>query len=291
MKKILLAGATGYLGSYILPELLKRGYSVKALVRNLQKLKKGKDRNLQIVSGEITRPDSIAGCCAGIDCVISTVGITRQKDGLTYQDVDYQANLNLLEESVKSGVARFIYVSVLNGENLRHLKICAAKEAFVERLRQEDISACVLRPNGFFNDMEEYLRMARKGKVYLFGRGQLRANPIHGQDLAILCTDEIEGTREMIEAGGPEILTHRRIAELAFEALGTPPVISYIPEWVRTAALALVRTLTGSRTYGPIEFFLTVMAMDMIAPTCGSHTLEKFFRSRCRDTESCQSES
>jgi nucleoside-diphosphate-sugar epimerase len=55
-------------------------------------------------------------------------GITRQKDGFTYMDVDYQANMNLLEQEKQSGVKRFIYVSVFNGENLRHLKICDAKE-------------------------------------------------------------------------------------------------------------------------------------------------------------------
>ena len=51
-------------------------------------------------------------------------------------DVDYQANLNLLNEARESGVRKFIYVSVLNGEKLRHLKICDAKEMFVEELKK-----------------------------------------------------------------------------------------------------------------------------------------------------------
>ena len=66
--------------------------------------------------------------------VISTVGITRQKDGFTYMDVDYRENANLLSEAKRSGVKKFIYVSVLNGEKLSNLKICEAKEIFVTEL-------------------------------------------------------------------------------------------------------------------------------------------------------------
>ena len=108
MKKILLAGATGYLGSYILKELSKREISTKIIVRNPGKLNKvGINHDLvEIVKAEITRPESIVNCCENIDIVISTIGITRQKDGLTYMDVDYQANANLLYEAKKANVRK-----------------------------------------------------------------------------------------------------------------------------------------------------------------------------------------
>ena len=63
--------------------------------------------------------EALAGFCKNIDVVISTVGITRQKDGLTYMDVDFQSNVNLIDEAKKEGVKKFIYISVLNGEKLR----------------------------------------------------------------------------------------------------------------------------------------------------------------------------
>lgn len=58
-----------------------------------------------------------------------------------------------------------------------------------------------------------------------------------------------------IRVGGPETLSHNEIAVTAFEVLGNKPKITYIPDWVRVVMLKLVRTLTGSTTYGPIEFF------------------------------------
>ncbi len=126
-EKVLLAGATGYLGRFITQELIDRGYETKIVVRNKEKVKLNAP-NLEIIEAQVTKPESIKNICKNVDIVISTVGITRQKDGLTYMDVDYQANANLIDEAKKSGVKKFIYISVLNGEKLSNLKICEAKE-------------------------------------------------------------------------------------------------------------------------------------------------------------------
>ena len=123
MEKVLLAGGTGYLGGHILKELIRRGISTTIIVRNANRIsiELRDHEQISIVEAEVTRPETISNSCREIDTVISTVGITKQKDGLTYMDVDYQANLNLLHEAVKRGVRKFIYVSVLNGEELKHL--------------------------------------------------------------------------------------------------------------------------------------------------------------------------
>lgn len=277
MKRILLAGATGYLGGFIAKELLKKSCPLRVLARNPEKLKQNSIEIAEIFQAEITQPDSIKGCCKDIDVVISSVGITRQKDGLTYMDVDYQANMNLLLEAKQNGVRKFIYVSVLNGENLRHLKMCDAKELFVEQLMKSGLEYCIVRPNGFFSDMTEFYMMAKKGRVYLFGDGELKTNPIHGEDLASVCVDAIDKHDQEIKIGGPETLTHNEIVAVAFEALGISPKITHIPNWVRVAILKLVRLFSGSKVYGPIEFFMTVMATDMVAPEYGRHTLREYF--------------
>lgn len=277
MERILLAGATGYLGRFILKELLQRGYQVKTLVRDAGKVKADGYPDLEICEAEITDAGSIKGCCDTIDVVISTVGITKQKDGLAYMDVDFQANANLLEEAQRAGVRKFIYVSALNADKLTHLAICRAKEMFVEKLKHSGVDFCVIRPNGFFSDMAEFITMAQRGRVYLFGRGQFRSNPVHGADLATVCVDAVNLPDQEIEVGGPELLSHEEIARLAFDSLEKPPRISYIPDWLRKCVLRSLQLLTKQTFHGPVEFFLTVMAMDMIAPEHGSRTLKEFF--------------
>ncbi len=121
--------------------------------------------------------------------------------------------------------------------------------------------------------------MAKKGRIYLFGNGELKSNPIHGEDLAKLCVNCIYTEDKEIEAGGPEILTQNEIAETAFNTLNKTPRITYIPDWLRKLVLKLITTFTSSKIYGPIEFFLTVMAMNMVAPEYGQHTLKEYFES------------
>jgi uncharacterized protein YbjT (DUF2867 family) len=153
--KILLAGATGYLGRFVTRELVERGYQTRIVVRSKEKHKE-RAPNLEVVEAQVTQPETLQGICDGIDAVISTVGITRQKDGLTYMDVDFQANANLIDEAIKSQAKKFIYISVLNGEKIRHLKGGEAKERLGDYLKESGLDYCIIRPNGFFSDMGDF---------------------------------------------------------------------------------------------------------------------------------------
>ena len=274
--KVLLAGATGYLGRYITQELLSRNLETKIIVRDKHKVKFDSP-NLEIIEAEVTKPETLDNLFNGVDVVISTVGITRQKDGLTYMDVDYQVNKNLIDEAKKSGVQKFIYISVLNGKKLRQLKICEAKEKLGDYLKSSGLDYSIIRPNGFFSDMGDFLKMAKGGKVYLFGDGKLKLNPIHGEDLAKVVVDTINQDAKEINIGGPDMLSQNDIAELALKAYSKPIKIIHLPDWIRKITLWTVRTFTSSKTYGPIEFFMTTMVIDMQAPQYGKLKLEDFF--------------
>ena len=277
-KTILLAGATGYLGNYIAKELISRNMDTKIIVRKPGKIIDMASKLTGIIQAEVTRPETIRGHFHGVDTVISTVGITRQKDGLTYMDVDYGANMNLLDEAKRAGVKKFIYVSVINGQLHRNLKLVEAKEAFVDQLKVSGLDYTIIRPNGFFSDMRDFLKMAEKGSVYIFGKGKKKFNPIHGADLAQVCVDAINSNKKEIVVGGPDILTHYEVAEMALLASGKPINIIHLPHWLRKSIIWIMRTFTSSKTYGPIEFFLTLMAEDAIAPRYGSHRLSHFFQ-------------
>jgi uncharacterized protein YbjT (DUF2867 family) len=240
----------------------------------------------QIIEAKVTDKSSLIGSCMDIDTVISTVGITRQKDGLTYMDVDYQANKNLLNEALKRGVRKFIYISVLHGEDLTHLKICEAKERFVQELQASGLEYCIIRPSGFFSDIAAFYDMAKNRRVFLFGDGTVKANPIHGADLAPVCVDAIFLDKQVIEAGGKEILSHQKIAEIAFEVLNQKPNIIYIPDGVRRFLLRMAALFLGKSKYGTTEFFLNVMAMDMTTNPYGNRTLKDFFTQLRNQNES-----
>ncbi|QPB79678.1 SDR family oxidoreductase [Proteus sp. GOKU] len=276
MKRILVAGATGYLGRFLVQELKTQGYWVRILVRNRQQATQFTNID-DVFIGAITNPDQIKDLTKDIDCVISTVGITRQKEGLTYQDVDYQANVNLLEEAVKSQVKQFIYISAIDGDKYRQLKIFEAKERFVDKLKQSNLSYCIIRPNGYFSDMGDFLQMASAGKVYLFGSGEQKINPISGKDLAQFVIKMIGRNTKEISVGGPDVLSLNQIAELAGVALNKKVKIIHLPDFLRKMTIFILRHFTSQKFYGPFEFFLTFMGNSHIGESYGDEHLSDYY--------------
>ena len=276
-RRILLAGATGYLGGFVLRELKKRGHFVRALARSPERITSAEPD--EVTRAEITRPETLVAAGNGVGCVFSSIGITRQHDGLTWRDVDYQGNLNLLRAARAEGVSRFAYVSLFDGARLRHLDIVAAHEDFVDELKASGLEWIVIRPTGYFSDLREIYDMAGRGRVYLFGRGERRVNPIHGEDLASVCADAIESSEagREIDVGGPRVFEWREIAEIALEARGKPRRITSIPSWTVRPVIGLLRPFSRHRAE-LLRFFMTMATRDFVAPATGVHDLEGFYR-------------
>lgn len=123
--------------------------------------------------------------------------------------------------------------------------------------------------------------MAGSGRVYLFGDGLSRINPIHGADLAEVCASALESRESQIDVGGPEVFTYREIADMAFGVLDQPEKITCIPKPLVYATVGAMRWLTPLKVYGPIEFMASVMTMDVLGKPYGQRRLADHFRD-CR---------
>jgi hypothetical protein len=94
-----------------------------------------------------------------------------------------------------------------------------------------------------------------------------------------VCVDTIGKVEKEILVGGPEIFTQIELAEVAFEAVGKSVKITFVPNWVRICLLKLCKVFLSDKRYGPIEFFLNVLVMDMTAPKFGVQVLNIYFQS------------
>lgn len=279
MPIVFIAGATGYLGRFLVEEYQRKGWTVRALVRNAQRARAQGLRADELVEAEATKPEELCGVMQGADLVISSLGITRQKDGLTYRAVDYQANLNLLREAERAEVARFAYIHVLGARAMMHVPLVQAKQAFVDQLQCSSIASTIIAPSGYFSDMAEILEMAKSGRAFVFGDGSKKLNPIHGADLAAAVAEAVERGDAWLDIGGPDIFTQRELAELAFDVLDWPAKITRLPDWTRKMALALVPRITPVRVHGPAQFFLTALGQDMVGKPHGTrHVRDHFLR-------------
>lgn len=276
MKTVFVAGATGYLGRYLCAEYNRRGWYVIALVRNAHTA--GPLTADSIVEAQATLPDSLTGLMDGADLVVLALGITRQTDGLSYRDVDYQANINLLRAAERAGVRQFAYIHVLNADAMRQVPLVAAKAAFADALKASSIAETIVAPSGYFSDMEGVLSMAQSGRIWLFGTGQTRINPIHGADLATVVADATDAEQKWVDAGGPEAFTQTQLAECAFKAISRPSRITYLPDALRKCLLRVLPWVTPRRVHGPVQFFLTATAIDMVGPAFGEFRLSQHFQ-------------
>ncbi len=284
-KCVLVAGATGYLGKFAVQVFKERGYRVKVLTRSRERLAEPgpftapalTDADMdEVFVGELTKPETLKGLMDGVDWVFSSVGISRQRDGLTFEQVDYQCNRNLIDLCEGSGVTRFVYVSMQGAENIGHLAITEAHERVVSDLAASGLDYRIVRPCGYFSDMGVLYDMARNGRSFLVGAGENLMNPIHGRDLAHVCVDTAEGDELEVEAGGPDIMTQREAAELAFEVVGKPVKITVVPMWLARGLVKFIALL--SKQFGDLaEFIVTAGEIDGVGPKRGTTSLRSYF--------------
>ncbi len=284
-KRVLVAGATGYLGKFVVQAFKERGYHVRVLTRDEQRLSEPgpftapaltKDDMDEVFVGEITKPETLTGLMDGIDLVFSSVGISRQRDMLTFDQVDYQCNQNLIDLCQRSSVKRFVYVSMQGAENIMELAITQAHEKVVSALKASGMEYRIVRPCGYFSDMGVLHDMAKKGRAYLVGEGLNKMSPIHGRDLARVCVETAEGDELEVEAGGPETMTQREAVSLAFDVVGKPEKVTVIPMWLARGLVKVVGLL--STQFGDLaDFIVTAGEIDGVGPPRGTTTLRSYF--------------
>ncbi|WP_314902672.1 NAD(P)H-binding protein [Actinomyces naeslundii] len=281
MASVLVAGATGYLGRYVVAELHSRGHLVRAVVRDRDRARRegpwGSPTLDGLVDewalGNVTDPRFTRDLAADVEHVVSTLGVTRQK--ADPWQIDNLANLAILNSALKHA-SSFTYINTLGGDRCP-ARLTRAKSAFAQTLSVAEINSQIINPPAYFSDMTEVLAMARRGLVAVF-RPEARINPIHGADLAAYVVDRMEeGRTGTWDVGGPDVLSWRELAHLAFDAVGKRSHILTVPAWALPPALRLTG-LFSPRLADVAQFMTWSMMRDCVAPTTGTHHLADFYR-------------
>ena len=264
--KVLLAGAFGKLGTDVLKTLVREGHDVLAIdmvVRDIEEIE-GKYEKKVV---DVTKPDQVAGVCKDREVVVTTVGLTRGGVGVTNYDIDYQGNLNLLEDAKKEGVKHFAYVSVLKADNPKasNIPMLDAKAKFEKKLKESGITYTIYRPTGYFYDIVKVFKpMIEKGKVTLLGKEPVSCNVIDTTDLADYMVQHMCDENQTYNIGGTETYTYQEIAEMMFKVNNKEPNISFAPPWLFDI-LAWVQKVKKTGKEGLIRFSKWTLTESMVA--------------------------
>ena len=274
--KVLVAGANGAIGRQVVEQLASAGYNARAMVRRTTEIAGA----AEVVVADALEPSSLSAAFDGVDAIVSTVGASV---GLTlggrasYFDVDVPANANLLRAAEQSGVGRFVYLGVHTGEGYTTTRYVQAHEQVVHALAASPLSYTTVRPVGVFTALNDFLDMARRGRAQIIGDGSAQTNPIHASDVARAVVENISDGPRDVSIGGPDIITRRQIAEIAFEALGKEAKISSVPVGMMKALASTTRVF-HPRLGDLMEFATAVSVSEGIAPQYGRLRLIDYFR-------------
>lgn len=280
MPKILVAGATGQLGRHVVRGLLDRGAEVRVLTRDAARAAALGASDVHVA--DALKRGALTGACEGVDAVFSCLGASvALKLGAGrrgYPKVDVPANLALLEEARRAGTRGFVYTAARVVPETAALPYFAAHETVARAVL--DFGGHVLRPTAFFSALGAFVDMARRGPLPVFGDGTARSNPIDDRDLAAVAVRTIldGGPREQ-DLGGPEVLTRREMAELAFAALGKPPKIRTMRPWLASYARVVLWPISP-RLSQLVGFAAAVSLRDIEAPAVGTRRLGDYLRER-----------
>ncbi|MCU0661173.1 MAG: SDR family oxidoreductase [Myxococcota bacterium] len=274
--KILVAGAAGYLGQSLIQVLAGRGHEVLGLdVREgpLAKLAQHLKESLVV---DLTQPEALRGRLDGVQVVISTVGLELPRKDLSYWDIDYTANLHLLKEAERAGVKKFLYVSVIRADAEGDVPpLIHAKREFERELRSSKLQWVIFRPTSYFKDIVNiFLNVARTGTIRLVGTGAMKVNPLHPLDFSEFIVDHLDTVNEVLEVGGPDLMTYKQLGQLAFDVLQQPARFSYMsPGELR--AIIMVKKLFKPVLVPLFQFTLWCTTRDMVAPQIGKRRIHE----------------
>ena len=253
---ILLTGATGLVGSALLPRLVAPdgpSEPVRCLVRDPRRL--GADRvRVQIALGELSDPPSFRNALRGVKTVIHLAATIRDQAGGSIEELNGIATWRLVQAAERAGVERFVFFSALGASSHDRTRFLRAKALAEEAVVRSAIpSHTVFAPSIVYAPHDRFLsmleRLALLPVMPVSGRGLARFQPIWADDVAACVVAALarEPGRERFELAGPEVLTHADIVRLVLEAAGRRRPLLRVPTPIVSRGLKAAEALMKTR--------------------------------------------
>lgn len=256
---ILVTGAAGFLGNNVVRRLAEQGKPVRAMVRNVDKAQKRladvKDK-IEIVQGDVADREGLKTLMRDVSTVIHLVAIALEKGGQTYEAVNYQGTVNVVDAAKAAVVPRFIYMSQ-NGADPNHFsRFLRSKGRAQEYVASSGLQWTALRPSVIFGTQDEFFnsiaRMVRLTPLVFpnIGGGTAQFQPVSVHDVAeatVRCVDNDDTIGKAFPLGGLEVLTLKEIEQRILKAMGTNRILIPGPTWLlKPAVFVMEKVLPGS---------------------------------------------
>lgn len=253
--KVLVTGATGFLGSHLAELLIREGHRVKALVRKSSKTDFLESVGAELHLASLEGNEGLAEAVADVDAVVHGAGLVKARSMDEFMQVNAEGTRNLVDAVRRNrpDVRRFVFVSSLaahgfsvNGEPPQPLtQYGHSKRAGEDAVREvaSELPVTILRPTAIYGprdtEMYNFFKMIRGRTKVFMGSSENRLSLIYGPDCAraiylALTTDHPSGRSYFVHDGCA--YTQAEFARTVEEALGVKALPLKLPIWLVASA-------------------------------------------------------
>ncbi|KAK8483049.1 hypothetical protein V6N13_037697 [Hibiscus sabdariffa] len=300
---VLVVGSTGYIGKFVVKELVNRGFNVIAVARERSGIrgKNSKEDTLSDLNGakvcfsDVTNLDtleeSVKNLGFPIDVVVSCLA-SRSGGVKDSWKIDYEATKNSLVAGKRFGASHFVLLSAICVQKplleFQRAKLKFEAELMKEAEEDDGFTYSIVRPTAFFKSLGGQVELVKDGKPYvMFGDGKLCAcKPISEQDLASFIADCVlkeDKINQVLPIGGPgKALTPLEQGEILFKLLGKEPKFLKVPIGIMDFAIGILDFLVkifpsmeDAAEFGKIGRYYAAESMLILDPETGEYSADK----------------
>jgi NADH dehydrogenase len=266
--RVFISGGTGFVGAS-LPTALA-GRPIRLLVRDRSKHASRASVDVELVEGDVTRPEALTDALTGCEAVISLAAIIEETGGATFDSVIRQGNVNLVEAAKRAGIKRFLLMSAMGVRHDPTFPYFDAKWQAEEAVKASGIPWTIFRPSvifgpgdGFVNTLADLVRKAPI--VPVVGSGQTKFQPVFVDEVAASfarALDDPATVGQTFELGGPEIFTYEQLLDVIAAKVGKRRRKVHMPVGLMKAVVKLAKPLPKALRPPVTEEQLRMLAVD-----------------------------
>jgi len=229
---LLVIGSTGTLGRQVVLQALTKGYQVRCLVRNFPRANFLKDWGVELVYGDLSKPETIPPCLKGITAIID-VSTSRIDEQDALKEIDWKGKLALIEAAKIGKIEKFVFFSTQNLDQNNQIPLLKLKNGIETQLRISGIPYTIFRLTGFYQGLiEQYAIPILENLPIWVTNETTYISYMDTQDIAKFCLRALQipqTTNQTFSLNGPKSWLSSEIINLCEQLAGQEAKVQQIP--------------------------------------------------------------
>lgn len=266
--RIAITGGAGFVGKNIIAALGDR--PIRVLVRDQRDARDIAGPNVEIVTGDVTRPETLRAAMEGVEAVIHLVAIISEEGNATFDNVIRQGTVNVLAEARRADVRRFLHMSALGTRNDPRFGYFEAKWQAEQAVQRSGIPWTIFRPSVIFGLGDEFITtlagLVKSAPVIpVVGSGKSKFQPIFVREVAASfarALDDPSTAGHIYELGGGKTYTYEEMLDVIARQLGVSKPKVHVPASLMKAVLKFSKPLPKTLRPPVTDEQLKMLAID-----------------------------